>query len=263
MMRSLMVCALTVLSSVLPVAAGATAQVEEIMPLEPLTIDFETQGCGRFRRVAYYRTEFQFVNVCLGEASLIMVVTDNDGLGRERVPVEKQTTAEGIRFQGTSDRGIQYAIDSQTLTMVFPGQQPYREKVTKVSFAGLTPLKPASHSTMPNPTTATVTGTVTYRQRIALPPGAVVKVRLQDVSRMDTKAILLDEQTIAMQGKQVPIAFTLNYNPAEIKPHHRYAVSAEIWVDGKRQWLSTTRNEVLTGGQPTANVTVMVSRISQ
>ena len=245
-MRSLLVSALLMLGAAVPLAGLATAQETEMQPLEPLTIDFETQGCGRFKQEAYYRTEFQFVNVCRGEASLIMVVTDNDGLGRERIPVEKQVTANGLRFTGTSDRNIQYGIDNQTLTILFPGQQPYREQVTKVSF---TPLaNPKSTDPAPKPMSmAAVTGTVVYRQRIALPPNAVVKVRLQDVSRADAPAILLDEQIIPTNGKQVPFAFTLNYDPNQIKPNHAYAVSAQILIDGNRN--------------PTSNVTVMVNQV--
>lgn len=259
-MRSLFVSALTVLTAVLPVAHMVQAQ-EQMIPPEPLTIDFETQGCGRFRTVAYYRTEFQFVNVCIGEASLLMVVTDNDGLGREVIPVEKITTPEGVRFEGKSDRDIAFAIDNQTLTILFPGQQPYREKVQKVAYRGLPQIKPMSQTAAPAMNTATVTGTVAYRQRIALPPNAVVKVKLQDVSRMDAPAILIDEQTIATDGKQVPIPFTLQYNPNDVQPQARYAVAAEIWVDGQREWISTTRHSVVTGNAPTQDVTVMVNPI--
>lgn len=259
-MRSLFVSALTALTALMPLTGVALAR-EEMQPPLPLTIDFETQGCGRFRTVAYYRTEFQFVNVCVGEASLIMVVTDNDGLGRERVPVEKITTPAGVRFVGKSDRGIEYAIDNQTLTILFPDQKPYQEKVQKVSFTGLPQVKPVSQSGTKPMNTATVTGTVAYRQRIALLPNAIVKVKLQDVSRMDAPAILLDEQTIQTDGKQVPIPFTLKYNPSQIQDKSSYAVSAEIWVGNKREWISTTRNAVISQGKPTTNITVVVGPI--
>src|SRR5262245_42190779 len=41
---------------------------------------------------------------------------------------------------------------------------------------------------------ATVTGTVTYRQRIALPPGAVIEVSLLDVSRADNHGFVIEKQ---------------------------------------------------------------------
>jgi putative lipoprotein len=209
------------------------------------------------KREAYYRTEYQFVNICRGEAGFLMVVTDNDGLRREVIPIERQMpSSNGLRLTGTSDRNIRYTIDNTTLTILFPGQKPYQEKVIKASLPQFA-TKPVSQP----PQTATVTGTVTYRQRIALPPNAVVKVRLQDVSRADAPAILLDEQTIPTNGKQVPFPFTLNYNPSQIKPNHSYAVSAQIFIDGKLRWTSTTRNAVITNGNPTNNVTVMVNQV--
>lgn len=257
-MRSLMISALTLLTSVLPFTT-AIAQEPEMQPSQPLTINFETQGCGRFRQAAYYETQFHFVNICQGEANLQMVVTDADGLGRERLAAEKQTRPNGIRFVGQSDRKIGYAIDNQTFTIVFPDQRPYQEKVTKVVFAELPTTKPATQPM----NTATVTGNVTYRPRIALPPNAVVKVSLQDVSRADAAAIVLDQQTISTNGKQVPIPFTLQYNPSQIKPNHDYAVSARILVNGKLQWISTARNSVITRGNPTSNITVVVQQVSR
>ncbi|MDX2245111.1 MAG: YbaY family lipoprotein [Leptolyngbyaceae cyanobacterium bins.302] len=256
-MRSLFVSALLIVSAVLPLANFATAQETEMQPSEPLTIDFATQGCGRFKQEAYYRTEYHFVNICRGEASLLMVVTDNDGLGREIIPTTKQTSATGIQFSGTSDRNIGYAIDNKTFTILFPDQKPSQEPVTRVVLSGLTPTKPDPRPML----AATVTGNVVYRQKIALPPNAVVKVRLQDVSRADATAILLDEQTIATNGKQVPFPFTLKYDPMQINPNHRYAVSAQIWVDGKLHWTSTTRYSVITGSNPASDVTVMVNQV--
>lgn len=258
-MRSLFAAVLTILSSALPLSLSATAQEIEMLPSEPLTINFATQGCGRFKQEAYYRTEFHFVNICRGEANLQMVVTDNDGLGRERIPAEKQTSASGVRFVGTSDRNIGYTIDNKTFTILFPDQRPSQEKVTQVIFSGLATTKPA-----PKPMNkATVTGNVVYRQRIALPPTAIVRVKLQDVSRADAPAVLIDEQVIPTNGKQVPIPFTLNYNPSQIRPNHSYAVSAEIRVDGQLQWISTTRNSVITMGNPTSNITVMLNQVSR
>src|SRR5258705_6386813 len=76
-----------------------------------------------------------------------------------------------------------------------------------------------------------VTGTVTCRQRIALPRQAVVQVQLLDVSKADAPAIVIAEQTIEPKGKQVPIPFSLNYAPAQIKENYRYAVQAKILLE--------------------------------
>ncbi len=104
---------------------------------------------------------------------------------------------------------------------------------------------------MRDPETATLTGTATYRERIALPPDAVVTVRLQDVSRQDVAAETLAEQTIEMQGKQVPVAFELTYDPADIVPSHRYSVRAEIRSGGRLMFASSSAAPVFAEGAPT------------
>ena len=55
-----------------------------------------------------------------------------------------------------------------------------------------------------------VSGTVTYRQRIALPATAALTVKLVDVSRADASATTIVEQRIDTAGKQVPFSFDTN-----------------------------------------------------
>ena len=50
------------------------------------------------------------------------------------------------------------------------------------------------------PATSVVTGTVTYRERIALSPQAVVEVKLLDISQADAPAITIGEQIIEKPG---------------------------------------------------------------
>ena len=110
---------------------------------------------------------------------------------------------------------------------------------------------------------ADLNGTVTYLQRIALPPNAIVEVSLQDVSKMDAPAEVLDSTKIPSAGRQVPIPFTLHYNPAQIDERYTYTVSARITVDGVLTWVSTTRYPVLTRGAPTDNVEIMVEQVAK
>ena len=110
---------------------------------------------------------------------------------------------------------------------------------------------------------ADLNGVVTYRQRIALPPNAIVEVSLQDVSRMDVPAEVLDSVKIPSAGRQVPIPFTLRYDPAQIDERYTYTVSARITVDGVLTWITTTQHRVLTGGAPTDNVEIIVEQVAQ
>jgi len=94
-----------------------------------------------------------------------------------------------------------------------------------------------------------VTGTVTYRERIALPANAVVHVELSDVSREDAAAVVISERDLTGAG-QVPIPFALPYDAAAIVPGRDYAVRARINVDGRLMFTTETAVRVITGGHP-------------
>jgi putative lipoprotein len=97
---------------------------------------------------------------------------------------------------------------------------------------------------------AKVTGTVTYRERIALPPTAVIKVQLVDVSRADAPAVVIGEQVIPAEGKQVPFAFEIAYDSTRIEANHSYAVQARIEDDGQLRFINDQRYAVITRGAP-------------
>jgi putative lipoprotein len=102
-----------------------------------------------------------------------------------------------------------------------------------------------------------ITGVVLYRERIALPPGARITVRLVDVSRADAPATVLGEDIIDSEG-QVPVAFKIDYDPALIDDRMRYAIEARIEVDGELRFITTEAHPVLTDGHPADNVEVVV-----
>ncbi|WP_448599000.1 YbaY family lipoprotein [Thermoleptolyngbya sp.] len=106
-----------------------------------------------------------------------------------------------------------------------------------------------------------VTGTVTYLPRIALPPNALIEVSLVDVSRADAPARVLATQTIESGGRQVPFAFALPYDPAQIDNRYSYAVQARITVDGQLRFINTTRTSVITHGGPTQGVEIVVDPV--
>ena len=105
---------------------------------------------------------------------------------------------------------------------------------------------------------ATISGTASYRERVALKPGAVLEIELLDVSRQDVPAQRLASIRIRPSG-QVPIPFTLSYDPAMIEAHHTYAVTAKIIRNGATIFRSDTIHPVLTRG---AGDTVDVSMVS-
>jgi uncharacterized lipoprotein YbaY len=110
--------------------------------------------------------------------------------------------------------------------------------------------------------TTMVTGVVTYRERIALTEDAVVRVRLEDVSRADAPAVVLGEQVIEPMGRQVPIPFAVPYDPGAIDPRGRYGLRVRIEdAQGGLLWINTQAYPVITGGNPTSDIEVVVMRV--
>jgi putative lipoprotein len=107
-----------------------------------------------------------------------------------------------------------------------------------------------------------VTGTVSYRERIALAPGSLVIVSLEDTSKADAIATMLGEARITIERNQVPISFVIDVEPGRIDPRHRYTVRARILdPQGTLRWTSTRAYPVITGGHPsTADLQVEAIR---
>jgi len=106
---------------------------------------------------------------------------------------------------------------------------------------------------------AAVSGTVFYRERMALPPGAALTVQLADVSKADAPADVIATETKILTT-QVPVPFSLSYDPQAILQQHTYVVQARIEVEGKLRFISTTSNPVITNGKPTT-VDIRVSPV--
>ena len=85
--------------------------------------------------------------------------------------------------------------------------------------------------------TATVRGEATYRERLAVPPGAQLEVVLQDVSRADAPAQAIGSVTLSDIG-QPPYRFEIPYLTEHIGASHRYSVRATLTHQG--QLLFTT-----------------------
>jgi len=96
-----------------------------------------------------------------------------------------------------------------------------------------------------------ITGTVSYRERVALPPDASVQVRLDDVSQPEASPRRIAETTLPTAGKQVPLPFELPYSAADIVAGHRYVVRAKIVADGKTIFSTKAPYPVITRGAPT------------
>jgi putative lipoprotein len=129
----------------------------------------------------------------------------------------------------------------------------------KSSLLGLAALLSACQTLQPAAKTS-LDGEVFYLQRIALPPSATLSVSLQDVSLADAPAVILDEQKGPVKG-QVPLPFHLSYDPAQVKPGHRYSVSARIEVDGKLMFITTEHHAVQLDGRDPQPLKIRVDAV--
>ncbi len=94
---------------------------------------------------------------------------------------------------------------------------------------------------------AQVTGTITYQERITLPPGSTAEINLADISLPDAPAKIIATRIMDDPG-QVPISFSLDYNETTIDERFRYAVQARITIDGQLAFINDTVYPVITQG---------------
>lgn len=83
----------------------------------------------------------------------------------------------------------------------------------------------------------TLSGEVTYRERVALPENGTLRISLVDLEAPDQPRVQA-EGAIASPG-QVPLSFSLNFDDAIFAAGKAYGLRAEI-ISGGQVWFSTT-----------------------
>jgi putative lipoprotein len=114
---------------------------------------------------------------------------------------------------------------------------------------GIPPAPVPTAPAAPVRETAVLRGTVTYRQRSALTPEALVQVELRETTAEGAEPAVVAKRIIERPG-QVPIAFELPYDPAAIDAASAYTISARITDRGQLQFVTETPVPVLTRGAP-------------
>ena len=95
---------------------------------------------------------------------------------------------------------------------------------------------------------ATVTGAISYAERIALGPDAVAHIRIVDLDLVDKPGYLVAQKAIHAPG-QVPIQFELTYWMERVESGHTYALQARI-EDGGRVIFKTAEDVKFDAKQP-------------
>ena len=93
-----------------------------------------------------------------------------------------------------------------------------------------------------------VSGTISIRQRVALPADAVLTVTLSDASLADAPAKVLAQKAVHTEGKQAPFNFVLPYNQADINPNARILLSSAITVNGQLMFITDSVQTVINQG---------------
>jgi putative lipoprotein len=100
-----------------------------------------------------------------------------------------------------------------------------------------------------------VTGTLSYRERIAMPSNCTVVIQLFDA----TTGRVVADQVLSNQSR-TPISFSLPLRGLAIDARHRYVLIARIEKNGERLWETSGQDYVLTQGYA-SHVDVLLRRV--
>jgi copper homeostasis protein (lipoprotein) len=96
----------------------------------------------------------------------------------------------------------------------------------------------------------TLTGTVAFRDKGEVPPGAILTVTLVDVSRgIEAPARKIGEASYTNLGRP-PHPFTISYRPEDVRPSGVYVLRAELESGGRVLFRSRGLLRVLSRGAP-------------
>lgn len=99
------------------------------------------------------------------------------------------------------------------------------------------------------PTALTLRGSLTYLQRVALPPDAVAMVELRDAADAAGVGPVVGEERIELGGRQVPIPFDLTVTGDRLQANRSYALRGGILVSGRPTWVTEPVPVTARGGQ--------------
>ena len=119
----------------------------------------------------------------------------------------------------------------------------------------------ACRSTGPAAPPARLSGAVTFRERPALPPGAVLTVRLIEAAGPGARSSVVATTSATLDGDP-PFAFELGYDPARLQPGRVHRLEANVAVDDRIRFRGARSLSTLAAGPPDPPVTLMVHRVS-
>ena len=95
-----------------------------------------------------------------------------------------------------------------------------------------------------------VRGTASYRERVTLPPDAMLVVTLADTTPVIMNSPIVAEAVVRVAGAQPPIAFELAFDRTRINRDRHYGVRAAIRSGGRILFETSGAYPVITHGNP-------------
>lgn len=116
-------------------------------------------------------------------------------------------------------------------------QGPFQVKVPFADLADVLdptgPLQTIAKQAAPPPDLRTIVGSIAYRERIAVPPGASLRITLLD---LQTRGYALIAEYHDHDLRSVPATFRLAFDARRILADRKYGILAEIRVSDRVQW---------------------------
>ncbi|MEZ9821785.1 YbaY family lipoprotein [Shewanella sp. 10N.286.45.A1] len=104
-----------------------------------------------------------------------------------------------------------------------------------------------------------IQGEVWYKERIALPPEAVISIKVQDVSLMDAPAVVIAEFERSDVSTPTPFQFLINRD--QFEAGHTYTIGARISLNDKLMFINEQAYKVdLDSSEPMSVLLQKVAR---
>lgn len=144
----------------------------------------------------------------------------------------------------TPEQCDKFVVTPSGVTFLFDPYEmgPYAQGAfqVKIPFADLAdaldptgPLQGIAKEAAPPPDLRTITGSVAYRERIAVPSGSSLRVTLLD---LQTRGNALVAEYHDQDLKAVPATFRLAFDARRILADRKYGIRAEIRANDRVQW---------------------------
>lgn len=128
----------------------------------------------------------------------------------------------------------------------------------------MTPLPDSAAPTAVPLSIGTVTGSVLFGEAVTIPEGATANIMIQNASLADAppEAAMVGQQLIN-DPREFPIPFAVTFDANNVQENLNYVMFARIEdANGTLLFLNTQGVAVITQGNPTENVDVMVEQIT-